>query len=75
MFYFLEEKGLLPSHLVARMVKAVGFRNLIVHEYGKLDLKEVFEIAHHHCQDLDKFLLSLFERLGIIEEDITENRP
>lgn len=66
MFYFLEESALLPFDLVERMVKAVGFRNLLVHEYGKLDLKEVFEIAHHHCKDLDQFLLFLFEKLGIV---------
>lgn len=65
MFYFLEENGLLSTYLVERMVKAVGFRNLLVHEYGKLDLKEVFEIAQHHSKDLDRFILSLFERLGI----------
>ena len=65
MFYFLEESGLLPANLVETMVKAVGFRNLLVHEYGKLDLKEVFEIAHHHSNDLDRFILSLFQRLGI----------
>jgi len=65
MFYFLEESGLVPANLVETMVKAVGFRNLLVHEYGKLDLKEVFEIAHHHSNDLDRFILSLFQSLGI----------
>ena len=70
MFYFLEENGLVPSELIERMVKAVGFRNLLVHEYGKLDLKEVFEIAHHHSNDLDQFLLSLFEKLGMVGPDV-----
>lgn len=65
MFYFLQEKGLLPSHLVERMVMAVGFRNLLVHEYGRLDLEEVFHIAHHHTQDLNHYLATLFDKLGI----------
>jgi uncharacterized protein YutE (UPF0331/DUF86 family) len=65
MFYFLEENGLLPSDVVERMVKAVGFRNLLVHEYGKLDMKEVFEIARHHASDLNQFVLFLFEKLGM----------
>lgn len=65
MFYFLEEKGILPAPLVEKMVKAVGFRNLLVHEYGKLDLAEVFKIAHHHAADLNEYLLVLFHHLGV----------
>ena len=75
MFYFLEENGSLPAHVVERMVKAVGFRNLLVHEYGKLDLEEVFEIAHHHSKDLDQFLLSLFENLRVIGVDAAPESP
>lgn len=65
MFYFLEEKGLLPAPLVERMVKAVGFRNLLVHEYGKLDLAEVFRIARNRTADLNEYLVTLFQHLGI----------
>ncbi|MGC8492440.1 MAG: type VII toxin-antitoxin system HepT family RNase toxin [Syntrophobacteraceae bacterium] len=67
MFYFLEENDILSSATVETMVKAVGFRNILVHEYGKLDLQEVFAIAHHHSKDLDRFLLSLFEKLRILD--------
>lgn len=35
MFYLLEEKGYLDRHLAEKMVKAVGFRNLVVSQYGK----------------------------------------
>lgn len=73
MFYFLEENGILPFDLVERMVKAVGFRNLLVHEYGKLDLEQVFDIACHHSKDLDRFLLFLFEKLGMV--DAPESNP
>jgi uncharacterized protein YutE (UPF0331/DUF86 family) len=66
MFYFLGENELLPSDVVERMLKAVGFRNLLVHEYGKLDLEEVFQIAHDHSDDLDQYVLSLFERLRMV---------
>ncbi|HEX9756875.1 MAG TPA: DUF86 domain-containing protein [Nitrospiria bacterium] len=41
MFYLLEENGYLDVELTERMVKSVGFRNLIDHEYGKLELKQV----------------------------------
>ncbi len=65
MFYFLEENVLLPANLVERMVKAVGFRNLLVHEYGKLDLAEVFRIARNRSADLNEYLMTLLHRLGI----------
>jgi uncharacterized protein YutE (UPF0331/DUF86 family) len=47
------------------MVKAVGFRNLIVHEYGKVELKQVFEAAKKEIEDLEKYLLAIFSKLGI----------
>ena len=59
MFYLLEEHGLLGSQLIEKMVKAVGFRNLVVHEYGKVDLEQVFDIAHKGVDDLQKYIASV----------------
>ena len=61
MFYLLEEQGLLGHQLVEKMVKAVGFRNLVVHEYGKVDLKQVFDIAHTGVEDLQAFISSILK--------------
>jgi uncharacterized protein YutE (UPF0331/DUF86 family) len=47
------------------MVKAVGFRNLIVHEYTRLDLGQVLRIAQKDITDLKGFLQSIFKKLGI----------
>ena len=67
MFYLLEENGYLLEGLTEKMVRAVGFRNLLVHEYGKIDLKQVYEIANEHIEDLKKYLLSIFTKLEISE--------
>lgn len=67
MFYLLEENGYLSEGLTEKMIRAVGFRNLLVHEYGKIDLKQVFEIANEHIEDLNKYLLSIFTKLDISE--------
>jgi uncharacterized protein YutE (UPF0331/DUF86 family) len=64
MFYLLEENGYLDSELTEKMVKAVGFRNLIVHEYGKIELKQVFEVAQEDIKDLDEYLISIFKKSG-----------
>ena len=65
MFYLLEENGYLSEELTEKMVRAVGFRNLLVHEYGKIDLKQVYQIASDHIEDLNKYLLYIFTKLNI----------
>ncbi|MDY6906284.1 MAG: HepT-like ribonuclease domain-containing protein [Thermodesulfobacteriota bacterium] len=44
------------------MVKAIGFRNLIVHEYGKLYLKRVYDISKNDINDLHGFLKAVITR-------------
>ena len=65
MFYLLEENGYLDTDLTEKMVKAVGFRNLIVHEYGKVELKQVFAVAQNNIEDLNEYLRSIFKKLGL----------
>ncbi len=67
MFYMLQENGYLDIKLTERMVKAVGFRNLIVHEYGKIELNRVFEIAQKNIEDLNEYLRVILEKSGIVE--------
>jgi len=65
MFYILEENGYIDRGLSENMVAAVGFRNLIVHEYGKIDLKQVYHIAHHNIDDLKHFVKAIVKKCGI----------
>ena len=65
MFYLLEENGYLDTDLTEKMVKAVGFRNLIVHEYGKVELKQVFAVAQNNIEDLNEYLRSIFKKSGL----------
>lgn len=65
MFYLLGENGYLDSELTEKMVKAVGFRNLIVHEYGRIELKQVFDVAKQDIKDLNEYLAAIFKRLGL----------
>ena len=67
MFYLLEENGYLGNELTEKMVKAVGLRNLVVYEYSKIDLDRVFEVAQKDITDLNEYLKSIFEKLGIAE--------
>lgn len=65
MFYLLEENGLINHNLTEKMVGAVGFRNLMVHEYEKIDLGRVFEYSHKDFKDLNQFITSIFTKLQI----------
>jgi len=65
MFYTLEENGYLDADITEKMVKAVSFRNLMVHEYGKIELDQVFEVAQKDIQDLNEYLKAIFLKLGL----------
>jgi uncharacterized protein YutE (UPF0331/DUF86 family) len=65
MFYVLEDKGMLNPQLTERMVKAVGLRNLIVHEYGAIDLDRLFATVRKDLGDLTTFLSAVFGKTGI----------
>ena len=65
MLYILRKHGYLDNNLTQKMVKAIGFRNLIVHEYGKIELKQVYEIAQNDLNDLNEYLKSILKKLGL----------
>ena len=67
MFYLLEKHGYLNHDLTGKMVRAVGFRNLIVHEYGKIELKQVYEIAQNDINDLNEYLKAIIKKLGLTD--------
>jgi uncharacterized protein YutE (UPF0331/DUF86 family) len=67
MLYILEKNGYLDNDLTKKMVKAVGFRNLIVHEYGKIELEQVYEIAQNDINDLNEYLKAIFKKLGLAD--------
>ena len=65
MFYLLEDSGYINSQLTEKMIKAVGLRNLIVHEYNKIDLTRLYDIVLKDTKDINDFIASIFRRLGI----------
>jgi uncharacterized protein YutE (UPF0331/DUF86 family) len=65
MFYLLEDNGIIEKALTEKMVQAIGFRNLIAHEYEKIDVGRVFLTARENAQDLVVFIQAVFKKLGI----------
>lgn len=61
-FVLLRDAGLIDATLAERMMAMVGFRNVAVHDYRRLDLAIVRSIVTQHLGDfldLTKTLLSL----------------
>ncbi len=58
----LAEAGILPVDLSVRLAQAAGFRNLVVHGYGSVDLRRVHAIARDGPADLRAFLAALRDR-------------
>lgn len=54
-FELLGRAGVLTHDLAARMGAAVGLRNILVHEYRRVDWTIVFHVIHHRLDDFTEF--------------------
>lgn len=62
-FTVLHEKGILSSKCEKILQKMVGFRNLIVHLYERVDVEIVYGIYKNHLGDFDFFSKEILEFL------------
>lgn len=54
-FRVLGERGVLSPELARKMVSAAGFRNILVHHYGSLDVERVRRAVVRDVGDLDEY--------------------
>jgi len=50
-FELLHRAGLISKELMNNMKGMVGFRNIVVHEYQKLDLDIMVDVIEHHLNE------------------------
>lgn len=55
-FQFLAEAGVIEHSLAQRLGKMVGFRNIAVHDYQKIDLAIVMAIVQKNLADFQDFV-------------------
>ena len=55
-FQILKEKGMLSSNLAEDLSELVGFRNILVHLYWRVDLEKVFKVLNERTEALKGFL-------------------
>ena len=56
-FDILEQKGIISEQLARKLKNAKGMRNIIAHEYGKINDELVFEALIDHLEkDINEFI-------------------
>lgn len=63
-FYILFDKKIISAELREKMIHAIGFRNLVAHEYAKLDMERAYEIATNDIKDLEEFIGVIVRRFA-----------
>lgn len=51
----LFDKKIISGKLADKFSKMIGLRNILVHEYGKIDRKKVYKILQTQIKDLEEF--------------------
>ncbi len=58
-FQYAAESGIIDSVLAAQMIKAVGFRNIAIHNYQIIDWTIVHSISHTELKDFETFATAI----------------
>lgn len=64
-FEILGEEGILTPDLVNEMTKMTGFRNIIAHDYEKVDYSKVQDILQNRLPDVEEFLSQIKKYLDL----------
>lgn len=59
----LFDKKIFSEDLADTLTKMVGLRNILVHEYGKIDRGKVYEILTEQLEDLEEFKKQIIQFL------------
>lgn len=67
-FELLSNSGVISDEVAARMQAMVGFRNIAVHEYERIDVRILKTILTKHLQDLVLFYREVLNHCGLGEQ-------
>jgi uncharacterized protein YutE (UPF0331/DUF86 family) len=62
----LRKKGVITKKTADNVTAMIGLRNLLVHEYGEIDRKRIYEILRENIGDLEKFYKEI---IGYMRKD------
>jgi uncharacterized protein YutE (UPF0331/DUF86 family) len=64
-FYILNEEKIIPDKLTEKLVKMVGFRNVLAHDYEDIDYDIVYNVLQKGLNDIEIFLKIISKKLDI----------
>ncbi len=64
-FDILNEERMISAKLTNELGKMVGFRNIITHDYEKLDYKIVYNVLQNGKKDIESFLKKIEGKLRL----------
>jgi uncharacterized protein YutE (UPF0331/DUF86 family) len=62
-FMILVEEKIISNNMAEFMMKLVGFRNVLAHEYAKVNYDIVVDILNEGVKDIDKFVLVIEKKI------------
>ncbi len=62
-FVVLHEAGIVPQDLLPALINMARFRNLIVHDYARIDDAQVYAILKRHLDDFERYAQAIVEYL------------
>jgi uncharacterized protein YutE (UPF0331/DUF86 family) len=62
-FELLGQRGIIPPELALRMQRAVGFRNIVIHNYEVIDWQVVHALARDHLGDFASFAVAIVDHI------------
>lgn len=60
-FDILADQGVISELTARRMKKAVGLRNIAVHQYCEVDWDIVFNVAHKNVEDFEQYAREIIQ--------------
>ena len=55
-FQILKENNVIPRELEEKLISMTGFRNVIAHDYAKVNYDRVYEVLHKDLKDIEEFI-------------------
>lgn len=64
-FKVLVEAGFLPEEMLGSLQRMAGFRNILIHEYTRIDPEAVFGVLKRRLDDLRRFVREIARRVPL----------
>lgn len=64
-FHILGAHRIIDNDLADKLQKMAGFRNILVHDYIRIDSKEVYRILHSSLSDIEDYLKAIVVHLDL----------